>query len=103
MRDRSASRGVTVAFYRQIECADAKASRLRFVTSVRSRMSALIAKYYNIDVADVDVRFRGDVLLRRIRKSCRPPHRAWFCVIRRRMAGSWTVRTCKSRRILVGT
>jgi len=41
------------------------------------------------------VRFilRVDALVRRIRKSCPLPRRAWPCVIRR-TAGSWTVRTC---------
>src|SRR5439155_26839285 len=47
-------------------------------------------------------RVRGDVLLRRIRKFCRLPRRAWSCVIRRRTAGSWRDRTCKSRPIPVG-
>ena len=42
------------------------------------------------------VRFilRVDALVRRIRKSCRLPRRAWPCVIRRTTAGSWMIRTC---------
>ena len=49
----------------------------------------------------VSVKFRGDALLRRIRKSYRFLRLLWFYESRRRTAGSSKGRTCKSRLIPV--
>jgi len=57
MRDRSASRRGTVAFYRQIACADRKTRRLS-AAFVQQSMSALIAEQYKGDLTGVDLEFR---------------------------------------------
>jgi hypothetical protein len=53
-RDKSASRRKTVAFYRHITGADAKASRPRFVASAQQKVSALIGEDYNVYPINVD-------------------------------------------------
>ena len=54
-----------------------------------------------IDLVIVDLRFHDDVLPHRTHKSCCLLRPWWFCAIRRRTAGFWKGRTCKSRPILL--
>jgi hypothetical protein len=55
--EKSAPRWETVAFYRQATSVNAKASGLRFVTTVALGMSTLIAKHNNGDPVDVELDF----------------------------------------------